>query len=69
MYIDDALDTSYDYNLAAISIQYYFSYQVPSVNREIPPGVSHIKFKSDLNHINNIDICEIKKYGNLLDAL
>jgi hypothetical protein len=64
-----ALDERFDYELAKESLAFFESAAIPSVNPELPPGVSEVRFKSDLSGVSAIDPAQYKTAGGLFRAV
>ncbi len=50
--LKQAMDERFDFELAQDSLAFFKAEDIPSVNSDLPPGVSEIHFKSDLTHLH-----------------
>jgi hypothetical protein len=65
----DAMDESFDWELAEESLAFFDAQFVPKVNGSIPPTVSDIRFRSDLSEVTPLRDDELLAMGGLLAAL
>ena len=64
----DALEARFDRELAEDSLAFFEASAIPTVDRNLPPGVSEVHFKSDLSHCPPINIQDFRVLGGLFHA-
>jgi hypothetical protein len=64
----NVLDDSFDDQLAQTSLQFFTASSIPSVNPELPEGVSNIRFISDLSNIDPVNLKHYRSMGGLFGA-
>jgi hypothetical protein len=65
----NALEARFDYQLATVTLAYYYSTDVPSVNQFVPPEVTNIKFISDISSCLPANMELLRSSGGLFAAL
>ncbi|MCZ7554569.1 MAG: PD-(D/E)XK motif protein [Anaerolineales bacterium] len=60
-----ANDDLFDYELAKKSLEFFDVRSVPSVNRAVPAGVSHVRFQADLTNTEPISRREYRGMGGI----
>lgn len=65
----DAMDESFDWELAEESLAFFDAQTVPKVDRAIPPAVSNVRFCSDLSAVVPLRDEDLLPFGSLLAAL
>lgn len=64
-----ALTARFDEGLARASLQFYDLASVPAIRGVLPPGVSRLRFQSDLSRIPPLDRPELNARGEALAGL
>ena len=64
----NAREKAYDLELARHSISFFNIDDIPRISKRNPKGVSEIRFRSDLSHVNPININSYNEYGSLFNA-
>jgi hypothetical protein len=65
-----ATDKHFDYRLAEESLSFYEPEQIPRISPDIPPGVSEVRFRSDLTGQQPADSsCLRTTHGLIASAL
>lgn len=64
-----ASDTRFDERLAEESLAFYETSEIPSVNPNLPSGVSAVHFRSDLTEISTTDVSNYSKEHRLFKAV
>ncbi|WP_309707467.1 PD-(D/E)XK motif protein [Armatimonas sp.] len=64
-----ASDERFDIELAKQSLRFYDAKNVPSIPPDIPPGVSNIRFVSDLTNVTQIDLNVFSGKGSLFRSV
>lgn len=59
----------YDQRVARDSLQFYDAQNVPALRYELPPGVSEVRFTSDLSMAPPADLSEYRSRGGLFEAV
>lgn len=65
----DRARARFDRDAALDSLRIYDARSVPSVNRDLPPEVSDVRFTVDLSSVPSIALEEARNHGGLLAAL
>lgn len=63
-----ALDERFDRQLGQGSLRFYESAAIPSVDPELPDGVSDVAFKSDLSEVESVERDVFRQMGGLFAA-
>ena len=63
-----AIEDRFDQELAAQSLAFFEADVIPSVNPELPPGVSDVRFRSDLSGCTSADLRAYRSQGGLFRA-
>jgi Putative PD-(D/E)XK family member, (DUF4420) len=66
---NDAMDESFDSELAEESLAFFDASSVPKVRTPIPPGVSDVRFCSDLSEATPLKPDDLRSFGNLLGVI
>jgi hypothetical protein len=66
---NDAMDESFDSELAEESLAFFDASSVPKVRTPIPPGVSDVRFCSDLSAATPLKPDDLRSFGNLLGVI
>jgi len=64
-----ALETQYDYSLAKESLRFFSSENIPTVNPDLPVGVSNVHFKASLSEIQSLTLEELAQLDYLCRAV
>lgn len=64
----DALEARFDIERAEDSLAFYEVTAIPSVGRDLPPGISDIRFKSDLTNCSPVPIEDFRTLGGLFQS-
>lgn len=64
----DALEESFDLELASESLQFFDSASIPKIDGPIPTTVSDIRFVSDISAVSPLDLDSLKSAGGLYAA-
>jgi hypothetical protein len=64
-----ALTTRFDEGLARASLQFYDLANVPAIRGALPPGVSRVRFQSDLSRMPPLDRSALSARGDALAGL
>ncbi|SRR5579885_1871595 len=64
-----ALDERFDYELAMESLAFYDPAVVPKLSPEVPIGVSHVHFRSDLSNAVRLTTDEVSRRAKLFQAM
>jgi len=65
----DTSEERFDSELAESSLAFFEVSTVPAINRNIPPGVSDVHFKSDLTICSPVNISSYNDLGGLFQAI
>jgi hypothetical protein len=65
----DALEARFDLELAEASLAFFDGSSIPTINRELPLGVSDVHFKSDLTHSAPLSVKDIQELGGLFQSI
>lgn len=58
---EKSVDVSYDYQFAVDSIQYYNSFDVPSLSKnQIPSNIMNVRFDCDLTNVKTVSKIDVK---------
>lgn len=63
-----ALEEGFDFQLAEQSLEFYDYSVVPSIKNELPPEISGVHFRSDVNNKQTLDVKKYKTLGKLFQA-
>ena len=58
----------FDYERAKDSLRFYWSKEIPTVDANLPLGVSHVEFAADLSGCQEIRISDLHSNGRLFSA-
>lgn len=64
-----ALDERFDYELALESLSFYDPDVVPKLLPDLPIGVSHVHFRSDLSNVEKLTVDEVSRRAKLFQAM
>jgi hypothetical protein len=64
----DALEARFDIELAEDSLAFFEASTIPTVSRDLPPGVSEVRFKSDLTNCHSASIQDLRALGGLFQV-
>ena len=64
----DALEARFDRELAEESLTFFDASSIPTVSRNLPPGISEVRFKSDLTACPPATIQNFRALGGLFQA-
>ena len=64
----NALDEGFDDRLARTSLQFFAASSIPSVNPELPAGVTNVRFLSDLTNVVPVQAGAFRSKGGLFSA-
>jgi hypothetical protein len=64
-----ALDERFDYELAVQSLAFYDPDVVPKLLPDLPIGVSHVHFRSDLSNVEKLTVDEVSRRAKLFQAM
>ncbi len=64
----DALEDRFDVELAKDSLSFFEASAIPTVGRNLPLGVSEVRFKSDLSQCSLANIQDFRALGGLFQA-
>jgi hypothetical protein len=62
------LTTRFDRELAQESLQFYDAAVIPRIDTELPPGISDVRFTSNLTGIDSVSRKQMKTSGDLFQA-
>jgi hypothetical protein len=65
----DAMDESFDWELAQDSLAFFGAESIPKIEGNIPPAVSDIRFRSDLSGLVSLDRTALQSLGGILAAV
>jgi hypothetical protein len=65
----NALDDRFDCERAQESLQFYDAQSIPRIGQNLPPGVSDVRFKSDLTKATPLGIVALREAGGLFQAV
>lgn len=66
---NDAMDESFDWELAEESLAFFDANSVPKVETPVPPGVSDVRFCSDLSAVAPLESSDLRSFGNFLAVI
>jgi hypothetical protein len=66
---NDAMDESFDWELAEESLAFFDAWSIPKVQTPVPPGVSDVRFCSDLSAVAPVESNHLKSFGSFLAAI
>jgi hypothetical protein len=66
---NDAMDESFDWELAGESLAFFDANSVPKVQIPVPPRVSDVRFCSDLSAVTPLQSDDLTSFGNLLAVI
>ncbi len=64
----NVLDEGFDDRLARTSLQFFNANSIPSVNPELPAGVTNVRFESDLTNVVPVQVGDYRLKGGLFGA-
>ena len=65
--LQNGLSERFDYELAENSLRFYDYRVLPSINPNLPSGVSEVKFTSDFNEKQSIDLSYYRSLGGIFE--
>ena len=65
----NALDDRFDCERAQESLHFYDAQSIPRIGQNLPPGVSDVRFKSDLTKATPLGIVALREAGGLFQAV
>jgi len=64
----DALEARFDIELAEDSLAFFEVSTIPIIDRNLPPGVSDVRFRSDLTNCPPVHLQNFRRLGGLFQA-
>ena len=66
---NDVMDESFDWELAEESLVFFDANSIPKVQIPVPPGVSDVRFCSDLSAVTALQSDDLRSFGNLFAVI
>lgn len=68
--LEISLNLKFDYSIAKDSLRFYSTRDIKKIEKaNIPELVTEVRFKSNLNNIQSLDLLEITNHGELFNSL
>jgi hypothetical protein len=67
--LPSAMDRRFDLDLATASTRYYDATTIPAIRPPLPVGVSALRFTSDFDHCNRLDVSTLERILDVREAV